>query len=158
MTNDSLPPPPPESALAQHLLVMALGVAQTAVLCTAAQLGLADQLQDGPKSVAALAEATGTPPPTLARLLAVLAHLGLCTETAPGQFACTPLGALLQTAAPHSLRHFALLMGGSGLARRGRSSGTASAPAPVPLRTSGGCPPTRICSNILPRSPCSSRP
>jgi hypothetical protein len=35
---------------------MALGVAQTAVLCTAAQLGLADQVKDGPKSVEALAE------------------------------------------------------------------------------------------------------
>ena len=112
MTNDILTQSPPDSSLAQHLLVMALGVAQTSVLCTAAQLGLADHLKDGPKSVAALAEATGTHPPTLTRLLAVLAHLGLCAETAPGQFACTPLGALLQTDAPHSLRHFAMLMGG----------------------------------------------
>jgi len=112
MTNDLLTPSPTESSLAQHLLVMALGVAQTAVLCTAAQLGLADHLKDGSKSVAALAEATGAHPPTLARLLGVLTHLGLCAETAPGQFACTPLGALLQTDAPHSLRHFAMLMGG----------------------------------------------
>jgi hypothetical protein len=44
--------------------------------------------------------------------MAVLAHLGLCAETAPGQFTCTPLGALLQTDAPQSLRHFAMLMGG----------------------------------------------
>jgi hypothetical protein len=112
MTNDPLTQSPGDSSLALHLLSMALGVAQTAVLCTAAQLGLADYMKDGPKSVAALAEATGTHPPTLTRLLAVLAHLGLCAETAPGQFACTPLGALLQTDAPHSLRHFAMLMGG----------------------------------------------
>jgi DNA-binding IclR family transcriptional regulator len=92
MTNDILTQSPPDSSLAQHLLVMALGVAQTSVLCTAAQLGLADHLKDGPKSVAALAEATGTHPPTLTRLMGVLAHLGLCAETAPGQFACTPLG------------------------------------------------------------------
>jgi len=58
MTNDILTPSPPDSSLAQHLLVMAFGVAQTSVLCTAAQLGLADHLKDGPKSVAALAEAT----------------------------------------------------------------------------------------------------
>jgi SAM-dependent methyltransferase len=90
---------------------MVLGVAQTSVLCTAAQLGLADHLKDGPKSVAALAEATGTHLPTLTRLMGVLAHLGLCAETAPGQFACTPLGALLQTDAPHSVRHFAMLIG-----------------------------------------------
>jgi O-methyltransferase domain/Dimerisation domain len=91
---------------------MIMGVAQTAVLCTAAQLGLADHLKDGPTSVAALAEATGTHPPTLARLLDVLIHLGLCAEPTPGQFTCTPLGALLQTDAPHSLRHIAMLMGG----------------------------------------------
>jgi hypothetical protein len=102
---------PAESSLAQHLLVMIMGVAQTAVLCTAAQLGLADHLKDGPKSVAALAEATGTHPPTLARLLSVLTHLGLFAAITPGQFACTPLGALLQTDAPHSLRHIAMLMG-----------------------------------------------
>jgi hypothetical protein len=112
MTNDTLTQSPPDSSLAQRLLVMALGVAQTSVLCTAAQLGLADHLKDGPKSVAALAEATGTHPPTLTRLLGVLAYLGLCAETAPGQFTCTPLGALLQTDAPHSLRHFVMLMGG----------------------------------------------
>ena len=44
--------------------------------------------------------------------MGVLAHLGLFAETAPGQFTCTPLGALLQTDAPHSVRHFAMLMGG----------------------------------------------
>jgi len=112
MTNDTLTQSPAESSLAQHLLSMVLGVAQTAVLCTAAQLGLADHLKDGPKSVSALAEATGAHPPTLARLLAVLAHLGLFAETTPGQFTCTPLGALLQTDAPQSVRHFAMLNGG----------------------------------------------
>jgi hypothetical protein len=63
MTNDLSTPPPAEGSLAQPLLVMALGVAQSAVLCTAAQLGLADHLKEGPKSVATLAEATGTHPP-----------------------------------------------------------------------------------------------
>jgi hypothetical protein len=91
---------------------MALGVAQTAVLGTAAQLGLADRVKDGAKSVAALAEATGTHLPTLTRLMDVLVHLGLFRETAPGQFTCTPLGALLQTDAPQSVRHFVMLIGG----------------------------------------------
>lgn len=112
MTNDIVTPSPTDSSLAQHLLVMAFGVAQTSVLCTAAQLGLADQVKDGPKSVAALAEATETHLPTLTRLMGVLVHLGLFVETAPGQFTCTPLGALLQTDAPQSVRHFAMLMGG----------------------------------------------
>ena len=112
MTNDTLTPSPADSSLALHLLSMALGVAQTSVLCTAAQLGLADHVKDGPQSVAALAEATGTHPPTLTRLLGVLVHLGLFVEPAPGQFACTPLGALLQTDAPQSVRHFVMLIGG----------------------------------------------
>jgi hypothetical protein len=42
----------------------------------------------------------------------VLVHLGLFRETAPGQFICTPLGALLQTDAPQSVRHFVMLIGG----------------------------------------------
>src|SRR5262245_42520822 len=112
MTNDLVTQSPTDSSLAQHLLSMALGVAQTSVLCTAAQLGLADHVKDGPKSVAALAETTGTHLPTLTRLLGVLVHLGLFVETAPGQFTCTPLGALLQTDAPQSVRHFVMLIGG----------------------------------------------
>jgi hypothetical protein len=105
MTDAGSSPPLADSALAQHLLVMIMGVAQTSMLWTAAQLGVADQMRAGPQSVAALAEATGTHPPTLARL-------GLCAEPAPGQFTRPPLGALLQTDAPHSLRHIAMLMGG----------------------------------------------
>ena len=69
MTNDPVTQSPGDSSLALHLLSMALGVAQTAVLCTAAQLGLADYVKDGPKSVAALADATGTHLPTLTRLM-----------------------------------------------------------------------------------------
>src|SRR2546428_2198090 len=112
MTNAVSSQLPADSSLAQRLLVMIMGVAQTSVLCTAAQLGLADHVKDGPKSLAALAEATGAHPPTLTRLMGVLVHLGLFVETAPGQFTCTPLGALLQTDAPQSVRHFVMLIGG----------------------------------------------
>jgi hypothetical protein len=48
--------------------------------------------------------------------MGALAHLGLFAETASGQFTCTPLGALLQTDAPHSVRHVAMLMGSESLA------------------------------------------
>ena len=50
MTNDPVTHSPGDCSLALQLLSMALGGAQTAVLCTAAQLGLADHLKDGPKS------------------------------------------------------------------------------------------------------------
>jgi hypothetical protein len=111
------PQPAADISLAQQLLAMTLGVAQTHALGVAAQLGLADLMKDGPESVAALAAATGARPPTLARLLGMLAHMGLFTETAPGQFNCTPLGALLQTDAPHSVHHYALLMSGEWFAQ-----------------------------------------
>jgi hypothetical protein len=41
MTNIMPPQLPSDISLAQHLLAMTLGVAQTQVLCVAAQLGLA---------------------------------------------------------------------------------------------------------------------
>src|SRR5262249_23216226 len=84
---------------AQKLLTMALGIVQTQLLNVAAQLKLADRLKDGPRSTAELAEATGMDPPTLSRVMASLARVGVFAETAPGQFACTPMSALLQTAA-----------------------------------------------------------
>ena len=36
-----------DSSLAQHLLIMIMGGAQTSVLCTTAQLGLADHVKEG---------------------------------------------------------------------------------------------------------------
>ena len=112
MINTMSPQPAADSSLEQQLLAMTLGVAQTHALGVAAQLGLADLLQNGPQSVAALASATRTHRSTLARLMAMLVHMGLFAEIAPGQFSCTPLGALLQANAPHSMRHYALLMSG----------------------------------------------
>jgi O-methyltransferase domain len=117
VTHTMSPQSTPDVSLAQQLLAMTLGVAQTQVLCVAAQLGLADLVRDEPKTVEVLAAATGTHAPTLARLMEVLVHLGLFAEPAPGQFLCTPFGALLQTEAPYSVRHYAMLMGGEWFAQ-----------------------------------------
>ena len=158
MTNALSSQLPAESSLAQHLLVMIMGVAQTAVLGTAAQLGLADHVKDGPASVAALAAATGTHPPTLARLMDVLVHLGLFAETAPGQFTSTPLGALLQTDAPHSLRHLAMLMGDERLGHTWPHLVESVRTGTSAFERVFAMPPIAIISNTLPYSPCSSRP
>jgi len=104
--------PAADISLTQQLLAMTLGVAQTHALSVAAQLELADLMKDGSQSVTALAAATRTHLPTLARLMTMLCHMGVFAETAPGQFSCTPLGALLQSDAPNSVRHYALLMSG----------------------------------------------
>jgi hypothetical protein len=106
--------PTTDSSLTQQLLAMTLGVAQTHALSVAAQLELADLMKDSPQSVTALAAATRTHLPTLVRLMRMLCHMGVFAEAAPGQFSCTPLGALLQSDAPNSVRHYALLMSGDG--------------------------------------------
>jgi len=101
-----------DASPAQKLLTMTLGIVQTQLLNVAAQLNLADRLKDGPKSAAELAEATGMDPAAFARLMASLAHIGVFAETARGRFSCTPMGALLQTDALHSMRDVALTYGG----------------------------------------------
>lgn len=97
---------------AQKLLTMTLGIVQTQLLNIAAQLKLADRLKDGPKLATELAEATCMDPPTFARLLASLVNIGVLAELEPGRFSCTPMGVLLQTDAPDSMRDVALTYGG----------------------------------------------
>jgi SAM-dependent methyltransferase len=97
---------------AQKLLTMTLGIVQTQLLNIAAQLNLADRLKDGPKPAMELAEATGMDPATFGRLLASLVYIGVLAETTPGWFSCTPMGALLQADALHSMRDVALTYGG----------------------------------------------
>jgi hypothetical protein len=70
----------------------------------AAQLGLADQLVDGPQTAEELARETGTHAPSLNRLLRVLAAFGIVQEVAPSRVALTSLGACLRTDAPNSVR------------------------------------------------------
>ncbi|MCA1739212.1 MAG: acetylserotonin O-methyltransferase [Actinobacteria bacterium] len=76
----------------------------------AATLGIADLLEDGPRSADALAEATGTYAPTLYRLLRALASVGVFAEN-DGHFGLTPLAEYLRTGAPGSLRAWAMLVG-----------------------------------------------
>src|ERR687886_1390198 len=77
----------------------------------AAALGIADLLEDGPKSVDELAETTGTHAPTLYRLLRALASVGIFIETDDGRFGLTPLAEYLRTDTPGSLRAFVRLIG-----------------------------------------------
>ena len=76
-----------------------------------ATLGVADLLEDGPRSVDELAQATGTHAPTLYRLLRALASVGVFAEEPDGQFRSTPLAEYLRTNAPRSLRAWAMQIG-----------------------------------------------
>jgi hypothetical protein len=105
----SLPDMPP------HLKLIQMGVAiwGARAVYAAAELGLADHLANGARSVDDLASATRTYGPSLFRLLRALASCGLVTETAPGSFANTPLGEALRDGAPGAARATLLTIAGS---------------------------------------------
>jgi orsellinic acid C2-O-methyltransferase len=75
-------------------------------LALAAELKLADHIESGRVSSAALAKATGTHQPSLYRLLRTLVAIGLFTEPAPDHFGLTEVGDQLRTDSPNSLWAF----------------------------------------------------
>lgn len=99
---------PPSAALAQ---IMTSGLAAQAV-SVAAELGVADLLSEGPRSVGELAQQTGTHAPSLQRLLRFLASLGIFAQDERGHVGLTPLAAPLCADAPGSLQALSRLMGG----------------------------------------------
>lgn len=98
---------PPRDAL----LRMTNAFQASQAIHVAATLGIADLLEDGPRSVDDLAQATGTHAPTLYRLLRALASVGVFAEEPDGQFRSTPLAEYLRTNAPRSLRAWAMQIG-----------------------------------------------
>jgi len=73
-----------------------------------ALLGVPDQLGDTARTAEDLAAATGAAPGPLARLLAAASLYGLVTQTEPGKFALTAMGAGLRTDVPGSMRGMAI--------------------------------------------------
>src|ERR1700737_3240255 len=97
--------PPPGLALYQ----MAIGHYVSRALALAVKLGLADQLKDSPRHYGDLAKVTGTHAPSLNRVMRLLASVGVFAERDHGTFALTPLGELLSTGVPGSMRSSVLL-------------------------------------------------
>jgi hypothetical protein len=77
----------------------------------AAELGVADTLTDGPRHVDEIARAVDADASALYRLLRALADLELFRELEGRRFASTPLGDLLRTGVPGSLRDWAIMTG-----------------------------------------------
>lgn len=102
---------PPGVALYQ----MAIGHYVSRALHLAAKLGLADLLADGPRTGADLAKATDTHAPSLARVLRLLASVGVFEELDDGRFALAPLGELLRAEVPGSMRAAVMLFSGVGI-------------------------------------------
>jgi hypothetical protein len=102
-----------QEALPPHAQLIQMGTAFwiSRMLYAAAKLELADRLAAGPMRAAEVADATGTDPVALYRLMRALASLGLLTERADQQFGLTPLGSALKTDAPGAARATILAMG-----------------------------------------------
>jgi hypothetical protein len=101
------PPPSPQEAI----LTLALGYLTSRGLHVATELGIADLLQDGPKSIEELARATGAHQPSLYRLLRMLAGHGVFAEEPPRHFRLTPLAAVLQVGVPGSVHDAVQMIG-----------------------------------------------
>ena len=100
---EAAPPPPVQ------MIQMLSGFQISQALYVAAKLGVADQLVDGPRPVAEIADAVGADAVSLRRLLRTLASMGVFNESEPGIFAVTPLGRTLASDEPGSMRDMALM-------------------------------------------------
>jgi len=78
----------------------------------AAELGIADLLQDGPETSEELAVACGAHGASVYRLLRGLASVGIFQEIDGKRFTLTPTAALLQSDVPGSMRALARMYGG----------------------------------------------
>ena len=104
----SLPPP-------LMLYQMSIGHYLSRALHLAAKLGIADLLKDGPRDYRDLASASETHAPSLNRVLRLLASVGIFEELDGGQFALQPLGELLRSDVPGSMRASVMLFTGVGI-------------------------------------------
>lgn len=99
-----------DDALPQQLLQMLQGYFLTQVVHAFATLGIADHLAGGSNTSDALARLTAADPDALRRLLRTAVGFGLLEQRDHGSFALLPLGALLRSGAPGSLRDYIIAM------------------------------------------------
>ena len=102
------PSPNPEPLPPQMVLMqMAFGKAVTQAVSVVARYKLADHMATGPKSDAELAETAGLNAGHLYRVLRALAGLGVLAGDDRGRFSLTPVGELLRSDVPGSMRAIA---------------------------------------------------
>jgi hypothetical protein len=94
----------------QKMRGLILGFSVTRSVAVAAELGIADKLSGGARMAAELARECGVRERPLFRILRALAGEGVFAEDEQGRFGLTPLGELLRSDQPHSLRDWALYM------------------------------------------------
>jgi C-methyltransferase len=98
------------TAEAVQIMQMLAGAWVARIVSLAAELGLADTIGDDAKSPAAIAAGTDTDQPSMHRLLRALAAIGLLTEQTDSRYSLTPLGMVLRSDHPCSIRAWARLI------------------------------------------------
>jgi O-methyltransferase domain/Dimerisation domain len=99
-----------EKSPARELLELLVGPFRAYAIYTAAKLGVADRLADGPRTGAELATEMGADADSVRRLLRLLAGLEIVTGGDDGSFRLTSRGELLRSA-PGSMRDLAICYG-----------------------------------------------
>ena len=100
-----------EASAHQQLDRMITGYWTSQAIYAAAKFGIADHLEDGPRTVAELANASATNADALYRLLRALASVGIFAEEESERFSLTPLAEALRSDVPGSKRALALMSG-----------------------------------------------
>lgn len=96
------------TAASVAMMQMISGFWISRAICVFAQLGLADQMKDGPRSTGELSALTGTYEPSLRRLLRALATIGVLDENSDDRFVLNALSETLRTDVQGSLRSTAI--------------------------------------------------
>ncbi len=94
----------------ERLLALVRGYRISQAIYVATRLGIPDLLADAPREIDELAHATGSHAPSLRRVLLFLTGVGVLDKVGPRRFALTPMGVLLRTGVPGSLRPSVLLL------------------------------------------------
>ncbi|MBU4683959.1 methyltransferase [Cedecea davisae] len=100
----------PDNRAGLYLIDQVMGYAFHAALRTAAQLGVADHLLNGPETPEALARKFGVEAQALHRIMRLLATRDIFRETKEGEFELTPAAEYLCTHTPNSLRAAMLML------------------------------------------------
>jgi hypothetical protein len=110
---ESVKPPKPASdagSLHKKMMQLLSSLWVTHAIGSFARLGLADAMEAGADTAEAIAQPRRLITDRVYRLLRALSTCGIVTEAAGGKFALTPLGRMLTTSAPNSMRTSAELL------------------------------------------------
>jgi DNA-binding transcriptional ArsR family regulator len=93
------------------MLQLTMGALVSQAISVIARLGIADVLAAGPRGVDEIAERVGAHRSALYRVLRALGDVGVVAELENQRFALTPLGEVLRSDVPGSLRGWATMVG-----------------------------------------------